>query len=376
MQPPTAPDDTPADGDAEFAGFVAEFQHALAAGDAPPSPDRLPKHLRSRWDRVRPVLVALDRAKGSGTWTPVAAPEPAPPPPVERIGRFEIHRFIGRGGMGVVYEAHDPTLGRSVAVKVLDAGDPTRAARFAAEAGLLARLNHPNVVRVYEAGDHAGRPFLAMELVAGPTLHAWLGGAPADPRTASELIEPLARAVAHAHSHGVVHRDLKPANMLMADGPVPKVSDFGLASAADDGPRLTRTGEAVGTPAYMAPEQVTGGPAASAPAVDVYGLGAVLYECLTGRPPFAGTRPAVVLARVQFADPVPPRRLHPEVPRDLETICLKCLEKDPARRYPTADALADDLRRFLDGKTVAAPPGRGSPSASGSGSAGGRPWPS
>jgi eukaryotic-like serine/threonine-protein kinase len=311
---------------------------------------------------------------------------PAPPPPTAPPG-YEIVRELGRGGMGVVYLARQIKLDRLVALKMIRSGelaDPAERARFDAEARAAARLSHPNVVQVYEVGEHAGRPYLALEYVPGGTLADVLQGPPLAPRVAAALAATLARAVEHAHTQGVVHRDLKPANILLSgvggqgsgvnDDTVltpdsrpltpgsavtgaglltPKVTDFGLAKhLGSDG--LTRTGDFVGTPTHASPEQAGGRPIG--PAADVWALGVVLYQMLTGRPPFVGDSPVETLDQVRFADPVPPSRLRRNLPRDLETIALACLRKDPARRYPSAAALADDLDRFLNGQPVRARP--------------------
>jgi serine/threonine-protein kinase len=229
--------------------------------------------------------------------------------------------------------------------------------RFRAEAEAVADLQHPNIVQVYEVGEHAGSPYFSMEYVPGGTLRARLDGQPRPARESAELVAALARAVQYAHDRGIVHRDLKPANVLLAADGTPKVADFGLAKRISDG-LLTRTqtGWVLGTPSYMAPEQAAGKGGRAGPAADVYALGALFYELLTGRPPFAGETFESTLLLILNEDPVPPRRLHSAVPRDLETICLKCLQKDPHRRYPSAAALADDLRRFLAGEPIAARP--------------------
>ena len=249
--------------------------------------------------------------------------------------------------------------------------------RFCREAEAAARLQHPNIVQIYEVGEQGGQPFLALELVAGGSLAEKLADTPLPAAEAAWLVETLARAVHHAHQTGIVHRDLKPANILLAldSGPhppdhrpegsthcsllstTPKITDFGLAKVVEDGADPSRTGTVLGTPSYMAPEQAAGDRLVG-PAADLYALGGILYAALTGRPPFKADTPLNTLQQVAWNEPVPPRQLQPQVPRDLETVCLKCLEKEPGRRYSTALALADDLRRFLDGKPVAARPVR------------------
>ncbi len=263
---------------------------------------------------------------------------------------------LGRGGMGVVYRARQPGLNRDVALKMILAGahaSPAATARFRAEAEAVARLQHPNIVQVFRLGEHDGLPYLVLEYVPGGTLARALDGTPMPPRRAAETAEVLARAMHHAHGQGVVHRDLKPGNVLLAADGTPKVADFGLAKLLEGGEPLTPTGDVVGTPSYMAPEQA-GGPARVGPAADVYALGAILYEMLTGRPPFRAETAQETLRQVVSEEPVPPGRLRPRLSRDLETICLKCLEKAPAKRYASAEALADDLRRYLDSRPILA----------------------
>jgi WD40 repeat protein len=275
---------------------------------------------------------------------------------------YEVLAEVGRGGMGVVYKARHRGLGRAVALKMILAGagaGPDERGRFRTEAEAVARLQHPNIVQVHDAGEHEGRPYLALELVEGGSLKDALDGTPQPARRAAELVETLARAIHHAHQKGIVHRDLKPANVLLTADGSPKLTDFGLAKlvagpAGAAGP--TRSGAVVGTPSYMAPEQAAGRAGQVGPAADVYALGALMYELLTGRPPFRAAAPLDTLLQVLHDEPVPVRRLQPKVPRDLETVCHKCLHKDPARRYVSAEALADDLRRFRNGEPVRARP--------------------
>jgi tetratricopeptide (TPR) repeat protein len=284
--------------------------------------------------------------------------EPRPAPDGFAPPGYEVLGELGRGGMGVVYRARQKALDRSVALKVILGAAHAGAdqlARFRAEATAAARLSHPNIVQVFEVGDHAGSPFFSLELVDGGTLADRLRGEPQPPRQAAELVRTLARAVEHAHSRGVVHRDLKPANVLIADG-IPKVTDFGLAKQQAADSKLTQTGAILGTPSYMAPEQAEGDGALVGPAVDVYALGAILYECLTGRPPFKAATVVDTVYQVRHDDPIPPSRLQPKLPRDLETVCLKCLAKKPEQRYTSAAALADDLDRFLNNEPVRARP--------------------
>jgi tetratricopeptide (TPR) repeat protein len=275
------------------------------------------------------------------------------------IPGYEILGELGRGGMGVVYQARHTALNRLVALKVVRSAEhagPEERARFRREAEALARLQHPHIVQVYEVGEHEGLPFLVLELVSGGSLADRLEGSPKPARPAAQLLETLARAIDAAHERGLVHRDLKPANVLLTADGIPKITDFGLAKWLDVEVGQTPTGAVVGTPRYMAPEQATGHIRTIRPAADVYALGAILYELLTGGPPFKGETPLETLRQVLSEEPVPPRLLNPRVPRDLETICLKCLRKALGKRYASAAALAEDLRRFLDGRPIQARP--------------------
>jgi len=269
---------------------------------------------------------------------------------------YEVLGELGRGAMGVVYRARQVGLNRVVALKMILAGEyahPEAVARFLTEAGLAARIQHPNIVPVYVVGSAGGRPYFSLEYVAGGSLADRLRGEPQVPADAARLVETLARAMHHAHLQGVIHRDLKPANVLLAQDGTPKITDFGLARSDDGG--LTVTGAILGTPCYMAPEQAEGRKGIG-PAADVYALGSILYECLTGRPPFRGSTAVETIDQVRTRDPVSIRALRPGVPRDLETIAMACLQKEPDRRYPTAEVLANDLALWLGGRPIVARP--------------------
>lgn len=275
------------------------------------------------------------------------------------IQGYEVDEVLGHGGMGIVFGAWHLRLNRRVALKMglmgAFAGSRERD-RFQREAEAVAKLRHPNVVQIYDVGDTEGRPYFTMEFVDGGSLAQKLSGTPLQPHEAAGLTAILAGAVQAAHSCGIVHRDLKPANVLLTNDGTPKITDFGLARSVDDGTGLTLTGIALGTPSYMAPEQARGQLDAVGPLADVYALGAILYESLTGRPPFRGATPAETVQQVIEQDPVPPSRLNPGIPRDLQTVCLMCLQKDPRSRYSSATALQDDLNRFLHGEAVSARP--------------------
>jgi WD40 repeat protein/tRNA A-37 threonylcarbamoyl transferase component Bud32 len=323
-----------------------------------------------RWDdQCDPVIRALRRAPPDP-----AAPTPAVPAGGTMDGKtdptgpalrgtsspagFTVLEVLGRGGMGVVYKARQTKLNRLVALKMILAGGHASEgdlARFAAEAEAIARLQHPNIVQVYEVGTHEGRPFFSLEFCAGGSLDRKLSGTPLPPLEAARLVETLARATHAAHRANVIHRDLKPANvLLLADG-TPKITDFGLAKKLD-AVGQTQSGAIMGTPSYMAPEQAGGKSKEIGPATDVYALGAILYECLTGRPPFKAATTAETLLQVLSDEPVPPSQLQSKTPKDLETICLKCLHKEVGKRYATAEALADDLGRFQRGEPIVARP--------------------
>jgi eukaryotic-like serine/threonine-protein kinase len=270
---------------------------------------------------------------------------------------YEISSELGRGGMGVVYKARQLGLNRPCALKMILAGaysDVCSAIRFLTEAETVAKLRHPNVVQIYSLGNCDGNPFFEMEYVDGGSLAQRLDGAPWLPHPAARLVETLAWAIEEAHRRGIVHRDLKPSNVLLTADGTPKIGDFGLAKSLAGDSGLTQSGDIFGSPSYMAPEQAEGMTKAVSPAADIYSLGAILYELLTGRPPFKAVTVLQTLDQVRSQEPVSPTRLQPSVPRDLETICLKCLHKDPRRRYAGAGALAEDLDRFLSGRPILA----------------------
>ena len=310
----------------------------------------------SRPDAPEPTRrIAEPTGSDAATQTPIPPPTP---PLLPSVPGYEILGELGRGGMGVVYQARQLGFNRIVALKMILSGSHACAEereRFHIEAQAVARLQHPNIVQVHEVGEHEGKPFFSMEFCPGGELDRKLNATPLPPAEAAALVETLAQAVHHAHERGVVHRDLKPANVLLAEDGTPKITDFGLAKRLDEAGR-TQSGSVLGTPSYMAPEQAGGRSKEIGPATDVYALGAILYGCLTGRPPFQGPSALDTLTQVLTADPVPPRQLQPRTPHDLETICLKCLEKQPARRYATAAELADDLGRWRRGEAVRAQP--------------------
>jgi hypothetical protein len=347
----------------------AEFLLRLE-GEPPPAtlPTRHPAGRRQEWpvDSLGPSASAADGHRLA-------------------IPGYEIMDELGRGGMGVVYKAWQLNPPRLVALKMLSAGAGARTeelARFRTEAEAVGRLQHPHIVQIYEVGEQGGRPFFAMEFVDGGSLAANLNGKLLPARQAAQLVQTVAEATHYAHQRGIIHRDLTPGNILLQgsgmgdqgsghQSPIPnprsripdpcslfpKITDFGLAKiVVGGGETLTQTGAVLGTPSYMAPEQAFGQKGAVTTATDVYGLGAILYALLTGRPPFQGGTPLDILQKVVDSEPEPPRRSNPRVDRDLETICLKSLQKKPPERYPSAEALAEDLRRWLAGEPIRARP--------------------
>lgn len=293
----------------------------------------------------------------TGYWPPPSEDGAAERP---TIPGYEILAELGRGGMGVVYKARQASSERFVALKIIRdsaLASPDERARFRIEAEAASRMKHPHIVAISEISEHAGRPYFVMELVEGGSLDKHLAGQPKPAAQAAELLRSLALAVQHAHEQRIIHRDLKPGNVLLDEHGSPKITDFGLAKRLDsDSTALTREGSVLGTASYMAPEQAEGRVGDIGPATDVYALGAILYELLTGRPPFQADSWNQIVQQVLHEEPAAPARLQPNVPRDLETICLKCLEKEAGRRYASAAELAEDLDRFLKGRPVAAVP--------------------
>jgi tetratricopeptide (TPR) repeat protein len=338
---------------------------SLPSGPTLDYPGPLPRLAPDAPPALEATADSTDQVLGGGdaeiSWTRGPSEQAGPARLAGPTG-YEILGVLGHGGMGVVYKARQLELNRLVALKMVLAGahaSPQKLARFHTEAEAVARLQHPNIVQIHEVRKHAGLPYFSLEFVAGGSLEKKLAGKPLPAREAAPLVETLARAMQYAHEHGIIHRDLKPANVLLTADGTPKITDFGLAKKLDDGESSqTRTGTVMGTPSYMAPEQARGDHKEIGPAADTYALGAILYELLTGRPPFQGATFLDTVEQVQFQEPVPPTRLQPKVPRDLETICLKCLQKEPAKRYASAGALADDLRRFLNEEPIRARPVR------------------
>jgi WD40 repeat protein/tRNA A-37 threonylcarbamoyl transferase component Bud32 len=315
-------------------------------------PEHRPE-VERRIQRLQAFYDALNTSD-SGSGSPAA--RKATPP---SIRGYEILGELGRGGMGVVYQARQIKANRVVALKMILAGghaDEHDLARFRNEAEAVAHLQHPNIVQIYEVDEADDCPFFSLEFCPGGNLATKINHTPQPPPEAAQMLETLARAVQVAHGAGIIHRDLKPANVLLQTDGTPKVTDFGLAKKLDAAAGLTASEAVMGTPSYMAPEQARGRTKEIGPAADIYALGAILYEMLTGRPPFQAATLGELLHRVTHDEPVPPRQLQPGVPRDLQTICLKCLHKDPARRYASAGALAEDLAAFREGRAIQARP--------------------
>lgn len=370
-----------------IAQVVDEFTDNCHRGH-PPDLDRYyQRHpeLKSLLQQILPAIQALaERNRPAG---PVLSPGPVTPrnldetrffdsssphdscesgaarrpntPAIVELPDYEDLTEIGAGGMGVVFRARHRRLDRLVALKLLRGGPGANTEllqRFQAEARSLARVKHPQIVQIYEVGECNAGPYIALEYCSGGNLAERAENEPQLPRYAAELIGRLARGIQAAHNAGLIHRDLKPGNILFTEDGVPKIVDFGLAKQLDVDQDQTHTGAILGTPSYMAPEQALGATRELTPAVDIFALGAILYELLVGRPPFKGPSVLDTLIQVRTADPVAPRQLQPGLPLDLETICLKCLHKEPGARYRSAADLADDLDRFLNGLPVVARP--------------------
>lgn len=365
--PPAGPS-APPDRDEQLAGILVRMTDELRAGrwiDL----EALSQQYPDFSDELRELWAAVQVAEGVAiglshelTAEFTAGETERPSAEMPRIfGDFELLEELGRGGMGIVYKARQRSLGRIVAVKMILRGELASAAdvaRFRSEAAAAARLEHPHIVPVYEVGDNDGQPYFVMKYIEGTTLARRLAAGPLAGREAAELLLPVCQAIQFAHDRGVLHRDLKPSNILIDGDNRAHVSDFGLAKQVTGDGALTRSGAILGTPSYMAPEQAAGNRGQLGPASDVYSLGTILYHMLTGRPPFQAASPVDTVLLVLEQDPLPPRLVNPKADHDLEMIALRCLQKPPLLRYPTAEALADDLAAYLHDEPIAARSGR------------------
>jgi outer membrane protein assembly factor BamB len=353
--------------DERLNAILADYLEAVEAGRPPDRQELLRRHPEFAAE-LAAYFADRDRFRQAAGQLGVPSPEaptlagerPAPPAPlgtVRYFGDYELLEEIARGGMGVVYKARQVSLNRVVAVKMILAGQlagESDVRRFRAEAQTAAGLQHPHIVAIHEVGEHQGQHYFSMDFVEGQSLADRIAGGPLPPMQAARYVETVARAIQYAHEHGVLHRDLKPANILLDREDRPRVTDFGLARQITTDKGVTASGAVLGTPSYLPPEQASGQRDRIGPASDVYSLGAVLYELVTGRPPFRAATPLDTLLQVLEAEPAPPRLLNPAVGRDLETIILKCLAKEPAKRYARAIELADDLKAFQEGRPIKA----------------------
>ncbi len=372
MSEPDGDDPTESD---SYVSWLEACDRAIALGRSPLEP--IPPEVNpDRGHETLDLLRRLDGLRGPGAASEdgptdfdpskegaetdpegLATLEPASAESLRSFGDYELLEPIASGGMGIVYKARQRSLNRVVAVKMIRLGSWASASdlrRFPREAENAAKLDHPHIVPVYEVGQVGGLPFFSMRLMEGGSLEDSLGRLAEDPRAAALMVVTIAQAVQYAHQHGVLHRDLKPANVLLDAEGRPSVGDFGLARAIEGDSSLTAEGVIVGTPSYMAPEQAAGERSGATIAADVYGLGAILYALITGRPPFVAKTPLETLRKVIDQEPASPRQLNPGIDRDLESICLKALDKQAGRRYPSASALAEDLGRWLAGRPIRA----------------------
>jgi serine/threonine protein kinase len=356
--------------------IIEAYEQSIRAGKAPDRQSLLAEHPDLAFDLaeyldaqesllrltepLRPLAEAIAADNSPTLSTSGVAVEAIPRGKlVSYFGDYELIEEIARGGMGVVYKARQLSLNRPVALKMILAGTLASEAdvrRFRNEAEAVATLDHPGIVPIFEVGEHEGQSYLAMKLVEGGSLADRLPEYTVDPRSAAKLLSSVARAVHHAHQRGVLHRDLKPSNILVDRKGQPHVTDFGLARRIEGGSELTQSGALLGSPPYMAPEQTTGHRGEVTTSTDVYGLGAILYATLAGRPPFRADSVMDTIEQVRSRQPEPPVALNPRVDRDLQTICLKCLDKDPTRRYASAQELAEDLDRYHEGRPILARP--------------------
>jgi predicted Ser/Thr protein kinase len=356
--------------DEQLALLVADLTDRVQRGEAVDLEQECRKQpqfardLRELWGVIMVARVAGSNSAAVAPTLPSGASTEFPSGSLllpARFGDYELRQELGRGGMGVVYRAQQMSLGREVAVKMILRGQFASQAdreRFEAEAQAAARLDHPGIVPVYEVGEIDGRPYFSMKHVRGTTLAQRLTEGPLAPREAAIMLAKVARAIHFAHMRGVLHRDLKPSNILLDEQGEPHVTDFGLAKQTAATEPLTKTGAVLGTPAYMSPEQAAGQRGQVGPRSDVYSLGVILYHMLTGRPPFQAASPGEMVLLVLEQDPVPPRMLNPKADRDLEMICLRCLQKPPDLRYASAAGLADDLEAYLKDESISARSGR------------------